>query len=714
MLIGSMAPGNRTGFPVHRLFEEHARRQADAPAVRCGPVQLTYRELDRRADLAARVLLGAGLQPGRLVAVAMDRTVDAVVAILGILKAGGAYVPIDPMGPDALLRQLLSDADPFGVLTHERHRARVTDGPGRLVMCLDTFGWGADDGTVVARTSVAGDALACVIYTSGTTGAPNGAMIGHANLVSAFFAWEEVYQLAATDRHLQIASLEFDVFTADWVRALCSGALLVMTERNFMHDRTAQIAELHRVIVDERVTVMECNVRTLRLLQEHLGPSGPPLGSLRLLAVGTDRWHVDEHIAVQKRLGTGLRHVNTYGVVEATIDSTYFELTHVTDEIEHPERLSLIGVPFPGTRIHILAEDGTPCPVDVAGEICVAGAGVGLGYWNRSVAAGERYRDVDVSVDLGGRVVRTGDLGRIRSDGIVEFICRAGELGGQGGGEPGLTAIQIAEVELTLRGHPGIRDVAVVTADDGATLVGYLVVDGGEVIDGHAVRSFLAGQVPDRLIPATVVLLDTLPRTRAGKIDRRGLPRRALVESSDSQTGPTSFGAAKSAFGAAGPRSPEDPAETGGWAIWTFFTAVFGTAAWCATGTLWPGSTDVSAVADPWATLFQILYLFEALSFGLGMTVLVLGRTLVARLRRRRGWATAAHLAVSWLLIAWWPQDNFYRLIGKYDMPRQAAMVYAFNITLMIAAAVVVRFMISMLAQTVRADRAETASERDG
>lgn len=553
----------RTGIPVHRLFEEHAGSTPSATAVVCGTTRLTYRQLDSRAAAVAGRLRRAGLPAGGLVAVSMGRSADVLVAMLGVLKAGGAYAPIEPSSPEPLLRHLLADADPFAVLTHDRHRVRLDDGSGRPLICLD-HPEPPEDAPPPAQDADPAAGLACVFYTSGSTGLPKGAMIDHRNLVNAYYAWEEVYGLTAGDRYLQTTTFEFDVFTADWIRALGSGGTLVMADRNFTLDRTADIAELHHLVVDQAITVMECNVYTLRRLHQYIRPRGLALGSVRLLSVGAEKWYLDEHIELQQYLGPGVRHINSYGVAEATVDSTYFELTGPPPAGEQADRISLIGRPFPNTRIHILAEDGSPAAPGQPGEICIGGPGVGRGYLGRPDLTAERFPEVDF--DPAGRIYRTGDIGRLRHDGTLEYIGRMDfrvEIGSE--------RIEVAEIEAALRRHPLVQDCLITAVQTGprtSVLVAYVEIAPGQHLGTKEVRDFLLGQLPELMIPRAVVQLRALPRTRAGKVDRTSLPQPALPA-------PNGYGIGKGTSGKATP-----PAEdTDSWSLFATLLVVIAAAA---------------------------------------------------------------------------------------------------------------------------------------
>ncbi|MFE2912513.1 amino acid adenylation domain-containing protein [Kitasatospora indigofera] len=709
---------------IHQLFERHARRAPGAEAVRFDDQRLTYGELEARANRLARHLAATGLAPGGLAAVSMGRGPDILVALLAVLKAGGAYLPLEPGSPDPLLRRILAEAAPAVVLTHESHRVRLADATTGAVVCLDSAAGAIAAHSAEPLPAPAGAGLACVVFTSGSTGEPKGAMIEHRSLLAACRAWQQVYGLAPEDRILQSATLEFDVFTGDWVRALCSGATLVMARRNFTLDRTAGIEELAGLAVAEGVTVLELNLRNARRLHAHLRSAAgrPGLPGVRLLTVGADKWYLDEQVALQELLGPDVRLLNVYGTAEACVDSAWFDArVHAPAEPDGsgadsggtdpgddsggadatdggaPRRRSLIGVPFPGTRLYVLGPDGRPLPPGhgpVPGEIAIGGAGVGPGYLNRPGPTAERFRAADFDPD--GRIHLTGDLGRLRPDGLLEFVCRAdGFAGGPA------HAAAAAETEAVLGAHPGVAECLVAeveTAPGRRALVAYVVAS-GEGADSWTLAAHLRGRLPLARLPEAVVLLPSLPRTRAGKPDRRALP---LPAPDDHAAGPALPGprsakggrAAGSAGGKAGGRAGagEPPSPGAQWLAGSCLAVAVGLLATLATLVLFPGSTDVRGIPSPWSGLLRLLHVCECLSFGAGVVVLLAGRPAVRRLGRPRMLTAAAHLSLVWLLAAWWPQDNLYRTSRDGDWPRQVTLVYTFNVTLMLAALVLVRF----------------------
>ncbi|MFF2044626.1 amino acid adenylation domain-containing protein [Kitasatospora sp. NPDC058170] len=693
-----MEIGQKRAGTLHGRFEEQARRAPDAVAVRFGGQDLTYGELDARANQLARYLAASGLAPGGLAAVALGRGAEVFVALLAVLKAGGAYVPLEPGAPDPLLRHVLADAAPAVVVTEEAHRVRLTDASGRAVVCVDSAAeavaaLSADPPQVPVDPAD----LACVFFTSGSTALPKGALIEHRRLLAAYEGWREVYALTAADRILQTASLEFDVFTADWVRALCTGATLVVAPRNLTLDRTADIAELPALVAAEGVTVLELNATTARRLRDRLDAAGggEAFAGVRLLTVGAEKWYLDEQLALRRLLGGGVRVLNVYGLAEASVDSTYFDADGVTED---GRGTCLVGVPFPGSRVYVLGPDGGSAPRGAVGEIAVAGAGLGRGYLKRPEEDALRFRRAGFDPD--GRILLTGDVGRIREDGVLEFLGRAEAVRGSAtktgaARTAGIVArvAAAARAEGVLRSHPGVRECAVaeVEVEPGRrAVVGYAVAAPGSVaLDPWSLSLYLDEHLPTGEAPAAVVPLPALPRTRAGKLDRGALPLPAPRDYTGPRSGKAGRGSAKSGGRAGAGQAADRPPGC----IWALPVLFFAYLAWVMTDTFFPRSTDTSLVPSPYAGYFTWLYVCECLAFGAGVTFLLFGPRVIARFKRPLGLSVAANLSVFWLLAAWWPQDNLYRISSPTDWPRQAVLVYVFNVALMVAALVLVRFL---------------------
>ncbi|WP_158707040.1 MULTISPECIES: amino acid adenylation domain-containing protein [Streptomyces] len=692
------ADGERAATTLHGLVERQARRAPEAVAVRCGEQELTYRELDERADRLAALLAERGLAPGGRAAVALGRGTAVYVALLAVLKAGAAYVPLEPTAPDALLRHVLADAAPDVVVTEEGHRVRLADAGGAQLVCVDTAA-PATAPAPFAPPETGPEDLACVFYTSGSTGLPTGALVEHRNLLAAYAGWREVYGLSAGDRILQTASPEFDVFSADWVRALCSGATLVVAPADLTLDRSADLVLLPELVAAERITVLELNVRLARRLTELLARTGRALPGVRLLTVGAEKWYLDEQLGLQRLLGEGTRVLNVYGLAEATVDSTYFD-AQGTAAAEGAGRVSLVGRPFPGTRVYVLGPSGAPAKPGMTGEIAIAGAGLTRGYLNRPADTARRFVRADFDPD--GRVLLTGDLGVLRADGVLEFTARAATVVGPLGAERPTTVLArvraAVRAEGVLRGHPAVREAVVVEVEPAPgqrQLVGYAVTapntDGA---DGWSLSQHLKAELKGRSTPTAVIPVPELPRTRAGKLDRAALPLPAPPEHAAPRSAKAGGGKGGRRSGGKAGGGSFDDAGFGRSCAAVACTVLFAGCAWAMTSVLFPGSTDLAAVPTPYRGFFELLYLCENLAFGAGIVYLCTGYEAVLRQGRPYRLSALTHAAITWLLVNWWPQDNLYRLTEADDWPREAAMVFAFNVPLMLAALVVVRFML--------------------
>ncbi|WP_194236536.1 AMP-binding protein [Streptomyces phyllanthi] len=468
-------------------------------------------------------------------------------------------------------------------------------------------------------------ATAAVLFTAGTTGEARPFAAGHQRLRAAYGSWAEVFGLSPSDVHLVTAPTDTAAFTYGWIRALCSGGTLVLPEGE------ARPA-LRGLPFAGDVTVLDTDPVTAGSLLEGSVPVG-----LRLVAVGGERLALDEQVRLQGRLAPGARLLNVYGPVEVAGCGTWFETHQLSGPVHEPGRFCLLGRPFPGSRAEVRK-----------GEIWLTPPG-GLD---------------------GGEALPTGDAGTLREDGLLEFGGRLAHRVTVRG-----RTVDPHRAEAALATHPQIRE-SVITAVDENRLVAYVVPKALSARPGaDTIRTHLTGVVPDQEIPASVVTVRALPRNRAGKIDRAVLPLPAQRAASGGVSGK----------GGGAEPGPEGLLYGTGCAMLVvalplaaFLTDVF-----------WPGSTDLTYVPAPWSWLFGGLYAAELLAFSVGLAFLFAGRPLMRRQGRSSGLTTAAHLAVVWLLVSWWPQDNFYRLAAKTDWERQAALVYVFNVPLMIAAVVV-------------------------
>jgi amino acid adenylation domain-containing protein/thioester reductase-like protein len=496
---------------IHELFEVQAARTPDAVAVVDGDRRLSYRELNRWANRLANRLRELGVGPDVLVGLYLERSLDLMAGLLGVLKAGGAYVPLDPAYPGQRLAAIVEDAEPRVLLTQ---RALVDDLPPNAahIICLDTteseLGSEANPGRAAAS-----DNLAYMIYTSGTTGKPKGVMVTHGGLCNAYRAWEDAYRLRSeATTHLQMASCAFDVFTEDWTRALCSGGKLVLCPREVL----LEPARLYDLMRRERVDFAEFVPSALRSLAQHLEESGQSLDFMRLLIAGSDVWYAGEYQKIRRLCGPQTRLINSYGLTEATIDSTYFESAELNLCEERPVP---IGRPFANTRIHVLDRNLQPVPIGVLGELHVGGSGLARGYSKDSELTAKKFIPDPFSSCPGDRLFRTGDLARYLPDGCVELLGRTDHQVKVRG-----FRIDPGEIESVLCQHPGVRQAAVVAhgdTPDSKRLVAYLTRPAPEPQD---LRGFLREKLPEYMVPSSFVMLNALPLSPNGKVDRKALP----------------------------------------------------------------------------------------------------------------------------------------------------------------------------------------------
>jgi amino acid adenylation domain-containing protein/non-ribosomal peptide synthase protein (TIGR01720 family) len=523
---GVVRPSVAPTSTIVERFEAEADRAPDAEAVVWGDTRLNYADLDRRANQLAHYLRRLGVRPGVLVGIALERSADLVVAVLGVLKAGGAYVPLDPAYPSERLAGMLADARPAVVLTGAATEAWLAAGDGQVVDLAAATAAIAACPAQRLDNGATPDDLAYVIYTSGSTGPAKGVMVTHAALSNACDAWERAYDLRrAARRHLQMASFSFDVFVGDLVRALCCGGALVLCPRETL----LEPARLYDLLYRERIDCAEFVPGVLRLLIDYLNDSGQRLDWMRLVICGSDTWFVGEYRRVMRLCSPDTRIINSFGLTETTIDSTYFDggVHALLDEQSVP-----IGRPFDGVRLFILDQHRQPTPIGVPGELYIGGVGVARGYLNRPDLTAERFVLLEGFGNDGNgaqvqRVYRTGDRARWLPDGNIEFLGRLDhqiKIRGY--------RVEPGEIEAVLVRHPAVRAAAVTlhhNAPGGPRLAAYLEPVASDAADERnalvaSVRRWLEERLPEYMIPSAFVTLDALPLTPNGKIDRRALP----------------------------------------------------------------------------------------------------------------------------------------------------------------------------------------------
>ncbi|WP_344951652.1 amino acid adenylation domain-containing protein, partial [Sphaerisporangium flaviroseum] len=506
--------------PVHERVARWGVATPDAVALVCGDETVSYGELNARADRLARRLRALGVGPEVCVGVCAERSAGMVVAALAVLKAGGVYVPLDPAFPAERLRFMVAELNAPLVLTAGDVAGRVPDGTWRIIDVADGEPPEADQETGPAPDRVSPDHGCYVIFTSGSTGRPKGTLVTHRNVTRLFEATAAAgLDAGPADVWTLFHSFAFDFSVWEMWGALGTGGRLVVVPHAVTRDTEA----FYELVRHERVTVLSQTPSAFRQFETVDERRREPL-ALRAVVFGGEALHQPSVRRWAGRHGfRGPVLVNMYGITETTVHVTYLEL----DERHLRGPASRIGRPLPDLRVHVLDGHGRPCPIGVAGEIHVAGAGVTRGYAGRAALTAERFVPDHLGGRPGGRLYRSGDIARWTAEGDLEYLGRADaqvKIRGH--------RIETGEVEAALGSHPAVLEAVVILREsvgEQADLVAYVVPGGKDSGDGQAVsadvlRAWLAGRLPDYMAPRWFVLLDALPLTAQGKVDRPALP----------------------------------------------------------------------------------------------------------------------------------------------------------------------------------------------
>jgi amino acid adenylation domain-containing protein len=545
---------------IHALVEAQVARTPDAIAVVCGEQRLRYAELDRRANQLAHELQRRGVGPEARVCVCMERSIELVVALLAVLKAGGGYVPLDPELPQERLHFMVEDSQAQAVITKAAFVERLPHLDAPLI-CVDR-----DYERIAALpefTPASGalpDNLAYMIYTSGSTGTPKGVMVQHRSACNNLWWRQKNWPLTGEDRLLHAYSFSFDpsVWACFW--PLIAGAQVLVIRSGEQYDAAAQV----RLMQEHEATIYGGSPAIYSLLVEE--PELARCTRMRSMVCGGDRVTGELQRRLFALLNTEL--VNAYGPTEATIDTTIWRCEHVDDPQPAP-----IGRPIDNTRVYLLDAQLQPVPVGVTGEIFIGGLSLARGYHHRPALTAEKFLPDPFNATPGSRMYRSGDLGRYRADGVIEFQERSDfQVKIRG------FRVELGEIEAALLRHPELREAAVIVREDaepGAAivdkrLVAYIVENKELRTTEHKepgttehnepgttehkeprsseddpkqdarraagtkhqeesraaeLRAFLQQSLPEHMIPAAFVVLERLPLTSNGKLDRAALPR---------------------------------------------------------------------------------------------------------------------------------------------------------------------------------------------
>jgi amino acid adenylation domain-containing protein len=494
------------GRCIHELFAEQASQTPTAEAVALGDLRLTYAELDSRANQLAHYLRTIGVGPEVVVGLCLERSLELIVALMGILKAGGAYLPLDRNYPQERIAYLVKDACAPFVLTSEATDAVLSPYGLRTIKLDLKTPEITKQPTNAPESGVSSENLAYVIYTSGSSGNPKGVGVVHRN-ISRLVLNTNYVQISPQDVFLQLAPVTFDAATFEIWGALLNGAKLAL----YAPDPMLDLLKLKSVIQQAGVSVLWLTAGLFNSIEDG---DASILSPVKQLLVGGDVVSATHVKRFMEQIPT-CRVINGYGPTEGTTFSVCFPIPNISAI----EKNVPIGRPVSNTTAYVLNSDGQPVPLGETGELYIGGAGLARGYFHRPDMAAESFVPNPFG-ERGSRLYRTGDLVRYSSDGVLEFVGRVDfQVKVRG------YRIELEEVEAALLSDPGIRQAAVVVQSEprgDKKLVAY-VVGAGKAPDFRKVRERLGRRLPEYMVPSAMVILDALPLTANGKVDRKAL-----------------------------------------------------------------------------------------------------------------------------------------------------------------------------------------------
>lgn len=524
---------NRTSVPfpstecLHQLFEIQALRTPAACAVEQGGKRISYGELNATANQLAHYLRSSGVRSNDRVAICLGSCPEFLISLLAILKAGGACVPLDPSYPRQRRKFMLEDVQAKALLTLPEILADIGPISTPVIETSAVWPFVRQQNNQNQRDTCTPDDLAYVIYTSGSTGTPKGVLLGHRGLVNHSAAAIELYGLSATDRMLQFSSLSFDIAIEEIFPTWIAGGTVVLKDASF----SLGFQEFSDFIRKQEITALDLPTAYWHEWTNYLfDHKQHPAENLRLVIVGgekvsapvLERWH--------SLAGSKVRWVNTYGPSEASVIATAYEPVS-------PELVTLtnvpIGRPIANVRVYLLDASLDPVPVGERGELYIGGVGVAQGYLNRPTLTEQKFVRDPFGTEPGARLYRTGDMARYRPDGEIEFLGRDDDQVKIRG-----FRVEPGEIEEALGRHTSVREAAVIANQDESgekRLVAYVVLADGVRTGESELRDYLSEQLPDYMVPSVFVILEAMPMTVNGKLDRQNLPKPAAHPEPESE-----------------------------------------------------------------------------------------------------------------------------------------------------------------------------------
>ncbi|WP_105979310.1 amino acid adenylation domain-containing protein [Bacillus paralicheniformis] len=502
---------------LHTLFERQVEKQATAAALSFEGKQMSYGELNERANQLAHYLQRLGAGPDTLIGLCAEPSFEMIVGIMAILKSGAAYVPLNPRFPEQHLELIIHDSKIHIMLSDEKNYDRMQKFEADTILSLNPLhgGW-SEESKLNPVSKVNAHNLAYVIYTSGSTGKPKGVLIEHHNVVRLLSATQHWYQFDNQDVWTLYHSFSFDISVWEMWGALLYGGRLVIVPYLVTRD----FEQFYRLLAEEKVTILNQTptaFKSLIMAEEVCG--GPAELSLRFVIFGGEpllpqnlRPWFERHGDEQPQL------INMYGITETTVHVTYRPMTWS----DLNGNSSLIGIPIPDLQLYLLDQDMKPVPTGTPGEIYVGGPGVGRGYLNRPELTRERFLPDQFSSKEGDKLYKSGDLAIRLASGEIQFLERV-DLQVKVRG----FRIELQGIENALLGHPCVKEAVVQVQDkdsDFPKIVAYIIYNQTMHPDAKDIRQYLRDRIPEYMVPNVIVPIKRLPITENGKLNRKKLP----------------------------------------------------------------------------------------------------------------------------------------------------------------------------------------------
>ncbi|AHX21957.1 non-ribosomal peptide synthetase [Bacillus bombysepticus] len=493
---------------LHDLISDSAISKSDQIAIFCNEESLTYIELEKRSNQLAHYLLSQGVGNKTLVGIYMDKSIETFISIAAILKVGGAYVPLDPSYPLNRTAYMIENSNLSVIVTKEMYLKKILDYDVRKI-CLDTENLTVQPENKL-NIKIQPDQPAYVIYTSGTTGKPKGVLVEHKSMASVAQAWLNDFKLNDFSvRLLQMANQSFDVFTGDFIKTIISGGTLIVCPEEIKID----FYNLYRFIIKHQISIVESTPALIVPFMDYLIEKSFTINSVKMIIIGSDILLASDYQRLIRNFGANIKIINSYGVTEATIDSTYFyhedgkkELRQITN--------TPIGKPLSNSKTYILDERMQLQATGLVGELYIGGAPVSRGYLNNIELTNQKF--INSPFNSKDTLYKTGDLAKWNTDNDLEIIGRS-----DGQVKIGGYRVELGEIEEMLKNHPLIVDAAVVYKVKQKRLDAFIVNKEDSILDSIAIKDYLKNILPYFMIPSKIVNIKEIPQTSNGKIDKK-------------------------------------------------------------------------------------------------------------------------------------------------------------------------------------------------